>query len=149
MLMHNAIILSHDYMEDKEFNIESEADIINARDDVRNLIVENFNFSPLNRLHVLTVISELTRNIIKYANKGKMIVDTIKDSSNKKGIKLIFEDNGPGIPDIKSAMSPKKITEYHKGMGLGLIGSKRLSDEFDIKSEVGKGTTITCIKWEK
>jgi len=126
--------------------IVSESDILNARSMVREFIMDNLNFSPLDRMYALTAVSELARNIYKYAGQGKVEVYLLKGL--KKGIKIVFIDNGPGIPNIELAMKPKNVKDYSKGMGLGLTGSKHLADEFDIKSQVGKGTQITWVKWE-
>ncbi len=128
--------------------IKSEEDILKARSAVRHFIMENLKFSTLDRMHTLTAVSELTRNIYKYAKEGRMIVYLLEEGI-RKGIKLVFIDNGPGIPNIEEAMKPKPVTKYSVGMGLGLSGSKNLADEFDIKSQVGNGTTVTWIKWEK
>ncbi len=132
-----------------EVSIKSEIDIINVRLKIRKMVIENLNFSPLYRMHTLTAVSELTRNIYKYAGIGKVIASIIKTNTGKKGIKIQFIDNGPGIPNIEKAMQPKPVTQYHTGMGLGLRGSKNLADEFDIKSKIGDGTTIIWIKWER
>lgn len=132
-----------------EVSIKSETDILDARLKIREMVIENLNFPPLYRMHTLTAVSELTRNIYKYAGIGKVIANITKSNTGKKGIKIQFIDNGPGIPNIEKAMQPKPVTQYHIGMGLGLIGSRNLADEFDIKSKVGNGTTITWIKWER
>jgi serine/threonine-protein kinase RsbT len=138
-------------MTDIELNvsIKKEDDILNARHKARRFVIENMNFSPLERMYVLTTVSELARNIYKYANEGKMLTSVVQSPNGKKGIKLVFSDNGPGISDIEKAMERKSSDKYHAGMGLGLIGSKKLADEFDIKSTVGEGTVVTWIRWER
>ena len=134
-------------MEAFEIIINEEMDIINARIRIRQLLDDCEQLCKLSiRIDVLTIVSELSRNIYKYAGKGKIIVEMIKDDI-KTGIKLFFIDNGPGIPDINSAMKPKIFEKHKDGLGLGLIGSKRLSDEFSIFSVPGQGTTITVVKW--
>ncbi len=127
--------------------VSSEDDILKARRSVRNfIIVHNLSCSEIKRLHILTIVSELSRNIYKYAGKGEVLAEVIKNSGNI-GLKLQFIDNGPGIPNIEEAMKPKDLSKGHTGLGLGLIGSKRLSDEFIIETASGKGTKITSIIW--
>lgn len=132
-----------------EITIASEEHILKARTKIRMFISNHLKFSLLERMHVLTAVSELTRNIYKYAGTGKMKVSIVHSSNGKRGVKIVFEDKGPGIKDIEEAMKSKPILKYQTGMGLGLNGSKKLSDEFDIKSVVGKGTTVTWIRWER
>jgi serine/threonine-protein kinase RsbT len=132
-----------------EVTIESEEHILKARTKVRMFISKHLKFSLLERMHALTAVSELTRNIYKYAGSGKMKASILDSSNGKRGVKIIFEDEGPGIEDIEEAMKPKPIFKYQTGMGLGLSGSRKLADEFDVKSEVGKGTVITWIRWER
>lgn len=132
-----------------EISIASESHILKARTMIRSLIAEHLNFSLLERMHALTAVSELTRNIFKYAKKGQVLASITHSTDGKKGVKIVFQDNGPGIRDIKKAMTPKPVHEYQAGMGLGLSGSKQLADEFEIDSEVGKGTRIVWIRWER
>lgn len=132
-----------------EISIASENHILKARTMIRALIAEHLSFSLLERMHALTAVSELTRNIFKYAKEGKVIASIEHSAAGKKGVKIVFTDKGPGISDIKKAMTPRPINEYQAGMGLGLSGSKQLADEFSIDSQVGKGTTVTWIRWER
>ena len=138
-------------MKDRELEvtIASENHILKARTKMRSFICEYLNFSLLERMHALTAVSELTRNILKYAIEGKILASIAYSAKGKRGVNIVFKDNGPGIPDIKKAMTPKPIHEYQAGMGLGLSGSKQLADEFEIDSKAGKGTTVTWIKWER
>lgn len=92
---------------------------------------------------IAVVISELARNIILYAKEGVILITPV--FQDRKGIQIKAEDNGPGIPDVPKVLAGGYTTS--KGMGLGLSGSKRLMDEFEIKSAVGKGVQITAIKW--
>ncbi len=134
-------------MKTLEIPINGEIDIINARLQVRELLIKFENICSIStRIDILTIVSELSRNIYKYASNGKVIVELTTEEA-RIGIKMTFIDNGPGIPDIEAAMQPKAKEKYHDGLGLGLIGSKRLSDEFNIESTVGKGTKIIVIKW--
>lgn len=102
-------------------------------------------FRTIDQTRLATVASELARNVIKYAQRGRMILQPWEDARGRRGIRIIFEDTGPGIPDIGAAMSDGFTTG--RGLGKGLPGSKRLVDEFDIQSEVGKGTRVTVIRW--
>ncbi len=92
---------------------------------------------------IAVVISELARNIQNYAGLGRVILTACK--SDKPYFEIIARDTGPGIPDINKALSHGFSTS--RGMGVGLPGSKRLMDEFDIQSKVGLGTTVTAKKW--
>ena len=94
---------------------------------------------------LITAASELVRNMLRYANGGQGTLEIIMQNNNK-GVRLTFADKGPGIKDLKQAMQDGYSTG--KSLGLGLPGAKRLSNEFDIKSEAGKGTTVTIIRWK-
>lgn len=123
--------------------IRSDEDVILVRQKVRSLSTEA-GFSLLDQTRIVTAVSELARNIVVHAKEGK--VYAIKaETEERKGLKIVFEDKGPGIPDIEKALAEGFSTVG--SMGLGLIGAKRLVDEFDIKSAPGKGTTVTIIKW--
>jgi len=94
---------------------------------------------------LITAASELVRNMLRYANGGEAILEIVV-RNNVKGVRLTFVDKGPGIKDIKQAMQDGFSTG--RSLGLGLPGAKRLANEFDIKSEVGKGTTVSIIRWK-
>jgi serine/threonine-protein kinase RsbT len=126
-----------------EFPIESENDIVSARRIVRNAATElGFGLTDVTR--IVTAASELTRNIYVHAKSGAMRWRTVNNGSSV-GLELTFEDHGPGIPDVERAMEAGYSTG--NGLGMGLPGSKRLTDEMTISSEVGKGTTIVVRKW--
>ncbi len=95
---------------------------------------------------LLTAASELVRNMLKYGNGGIVQLEIVSNNNSITGVRLTFEDKGPGIVDIKLAMKDGYTTG--KSLGMGLPGAKRLSSEFYIKSAVGKGTTVTIIKWK-
>jgi serine/threonine-protein kinase RsbT len=95
---------------------------------------------------IATAISEIARNIVEYAKKGKIIISEIKDKE-KQGIQVVARDRGPGISDVERAMQDGFTTG--KGLGLGLPGTRRIMDEFEITSKAGKGTTVTIKKWLK
>lgn len=125
--------------------IRSEYDIVTARHRVRELCIA-LHFSSAEQTLVATCVSELARNIVEYAGSGEMIMGLTRNK-DEKGIVIIAEDEGPGIPDIALAMKDGYSTS--KGLGLGLPGCKRIMDEFAIVSKIGKGTTVTLKKWKK
>src|SRR2546422_357782 len=95
---------------------------------------------------VATAISELARNIVRYAVRGEVILRLI-DDNGRRGVEVVATDDGPGIPDITLAMQDGYSTSG--SLGLGLPGVRRLMDEFEITSDFGKGTTVTARKWER
>ena len=99
----------------------------------------------VNQTKLITAASELVRNMIRYAGGGTAFIEVISRGI-ENGIRVTFTDKGPGISDINSAMKDGFSTG--KSLGLGLPGAKRLVSEFDLKSEPGKGTTVTIIKWQ-
>ena len=102
-------------------------------------------FPLIDQTRLATVASELARNVVKYARRGRMIAQPTADARGRQGLRLIFEDTGPGIPDIAAAMRDGFSTG--RGLGKGLPGSRRLVDEFEIESEVGRGTRVTVVRW--
>ncbi len=125
-------------------HIHSEYEIVTARHKVRELC-SRLNFSSVDQTLIATAISELARNIVEYARSGEIILKLV-ENGNKKGIVIIARDHGPGIPNIDLAMKDGYSTS--KGLGLGLPGCKRIMDEFEITSLVGKGTAVTIKKWK-
>jgi serine/threonine-protein kinase RsbT len=123
--------------------IYSDADIIAARRMGREL-AEGVGFGGSELTVIATAISEIARNIIEYAGSGEIILRQAQQGA-RRGILVIAKDRGPGIPDIELAMQDGYSTS--KGIGLGLPGARRLMDEFDVDSAVGKGTTVTMKKW--
>jgi serine/threonine-protein kinase RsbT len=123
--------------------IQSSADIVAARQQARAL-ASRAGFSHSNLTLIATAVSEVARNIVEYANEGEVIIRLINDA-NKQGVEIIAADQGPGIADVSTAMRDGYSTG--KGLGIGLPGARRLMDEFEIASEVGKGTTVTMKKW--
>ena len=124
--------------------IEKEQDVVPYRNRVKEFAV-NIGMSLVNQTKLITAASELVRNMLKYANGGVTTIEAI-NKGRENGIRLVFEDKGPGIEDIKLAMKDGYSTG--KSLGLGLPGAKRLASEFDVKSTVGIGTTVTLIKWK-
>jgi len=127
-----------------EMHIKKEFDVVPFRNRVKEFAVR-IGMSILNQTKLITAASELVRNMLKYGGGGKIIIESI-NKNNVSGVRLTFIDNGPGIKDIKEAMKDGFSTG--KSLGLGLPGTKRLVNEFDIQSEVGKGTTVTVIRWK-
>lgn len=124
--------------------IEKEQDVVPYRNRVKEYAVK-IGMSLVNQTKLITAASELVRNMVKYAGGGVTTIEVIS-KGRENGVRLIFEDKGPGIPDIPKAMKDGFSTG--KSLGLGLPGAKRLASEFDIKSTVGEGTTVTLIKWK-
>lgn len=122
--------------------ISKEFDIVTCRKAAREKAVE-LGFGISNQTRIVTAISELTRNVFKYAGEGKMTITEVSDRSTK-GIKIVFTDNGPGLDTEKAIVSGYST---QKGSGMGLPGAQKLMDEFELQSEKGKGTTVTVIKW--
>jgi serine/threonine-protein kinase RsbT len=125
--------------------IRSDLDIVAARQKGRELAAQ-IGFSPTDLTFVATAISELARNIIAYAKQGEIVMSVIERSS-KKGIIIVSRDRGPGIQNLLDALRDGYSTSG--SLGLGLPGVKRLMDDFEIKSEAGRGTTVTVRKWQK
>jgi serine/threonine-protein kinase RsbT len=124
--------------------IEKEQDVVPYRNRVKEYAVK-IGMSLVNQTKLITAASELVRNMLKYANGGLAIIEVI-NKGRDNGIRLVFDDKGPGIADINLAMKDGFSTG--KSLGIGLPGTKRLVNDFDLKSEVGKGTTVTIIKWK-
>jgi len=123
--------------------LTSEPDVVTARRRVRELSTQ-LGFSLVDQTKVVTAASELARNTIVYGGGGQMLIETL--NGPRIGIRLTFEDKGPGIPDIELAMRDGFTTG--SGLGLGLGGSKRLVNEFDIASRVGEGTKVMITRWK-
>ena len=128
--------------------INSATDIVTARQRGRALALE-IGFNGADVTLIAAAISEVARNIVDHAKKGEIIMSPVHNSANggRQGIKIIARDEGPGIRDVAQAMQYGYSTR--KGLGVGLPGAKWLMDEFDIASEVGRGTTITMKKWRQ
>lgn len=125
--------------------ISCDDDVLVASQEGRAL-VNDLRFSSSQKVTVTIAISEVARNIIRYARKGEIVLSLVS-ADGRRGIVVIARDTGPGISDIEKAMQDGYSTG--KGLGSGLPGAKRLMDEFVIDSELGRGTTVTMKKWEK
>ena len=123
--------------------LRNSSDIVIARQKVRQSSI-GLRFSLVDQTKLVTAASELARNALDHGKGGEMTIEELANGS-KVGIRLTFEDQGPGIPNIEQALTDGFTTG--SGMGLGLGGSKRLVNEFSIESELGKGTRITVARW--
>jgi serine/threonine-protein kinase RsbT len=124
--------------------LKNSNDVVMARQKVRQWATE-LRFSLVDQTKLVTAASELARNALDHGKGGMMTMETLVNGA-KSGLRLVFEDQGPGIADIDQALKDGFTTG--NGMGLGLGGSKRLVSEFSIESEVGKGTKISVIRWK-
>ena len=124
--------------------LRGEHDIVMSRQMVRKLSQE-LKFSLVDQTKLITAASELSRNTVIYGRGGEMRWEVVSDGA-RRGIRLSFEDQGPGIPDIDKAMTDGWTSG--KGLGVGLSGSKRLVNEFSIKTVVGEGTCVTIARWK-
>jgi serine/threonine-protein kinase RsbT len=124
--------------------LEDEHDIVVARNEARRFAA-SVGFGLVEQTRLATVASELARNVVKYAKRGRMIAQPVESAAGRRGLRLIFEDTGPGIPDITAAMRDGFSTG--RGLGKGLPGAKRLVHEFEIESEVGRGTKVSIVRW--
>ena len=123
--------------------IDTEGDILTVRKKVRDASVQ-LGFNPTDVTRIVTAASELARNVFRFAGTGEMRWNAIQNG-RFNGLELCFEDKGPGIPNVEQAMERGYTTGG--GLGLGLPGTKRLMDEMEIDTAVGRGTTIVVRKW--
>jgi serine/threonine-protein kinase RsbT len=123
--------------------IAEDSDIVVARQAGRQM-ADRLGFTGSDPTLIATAISEVARNIVVYAVRGEIFIETI-EKEGRRGICVVARDDGPGIPDIEQAMRDGFSTG--RSLGLGLPGARRLMDEFEIESELGRGTTVTMRKW--
>jgi serine/threonine-protein kinase RsbT len=124
--------------------VRSAEDVVRVRQQVRSWAV-GLGFSLVEQTKIVTAASEIARNTIDYGGGGELRLESVRQSS-RRGLKLVFTDQGPGIADLQQALSDGFTTGG--GLGLGLGGSKRLCNEFDIRSAPGAGTTVTLVRWK-
>lgn len=124
--------------------VETSEDIVQVRQAVRKRAVE-LGYGLIDQTKIVTASSELARNTLDYGGGGTVLVETVQNGE-QTGIRLVFEDRGPGIPDIDRALTDGFTSG--NGMGLGLGGAKRLSDEFEITSKPGEGTRVCILRWK-
>ncbi|MFG1922875.1 anti-sigma regulatory factor [Cryptosporangium sp. NPDC048952] len=125
--------------------IASDEDVVRVRQLVRSVAVAA-KLSLIDQTKLVTAASELARNTLLYGGGGSAEVTAVRNGL-KRGVRVVFSDDGPGIADIDLAMTDGWTSGG--GLGLGLSGSRRLVDEFDLDTEVGRGTRITVAKWSR
>lgn len=126
------------------FDIRAEADVVALRQNVRRWAAD-LTFSIVDQTKLVTAASELARNAIVYGGGGSATLEMLSETV-RKGLRIVFEDNGPGIPDIELALRDGFTTGG--GLGLGLGGARRLVNEFTIDSKPGQGTRIAVTRWK-
>lgn len=124
--------------------IKKEQDVILFRNRLKEMAVR-IGMSLVNQTKLITAASELVRNMLKFADGGTVTIEIVS-IERRTGIRMVFEDKGPGIADLKLAMQDGFSTA--RSLGLGLPGAKRLVNEFNIKSVLGEGTTVTVLRWK-
>jgi serine/threonine-protein kinase RsbT len=128
----------------ERLDIRSSDDVVRARQLTRTLATEA-GLSLVDQTKIITAASELARNTLDYGGGGSVVVEVV-DGVGRRGVRLTFEDKGPGIPDVDAALKDGFTTG--RGMGLGLGGARRLSNEFSIASKPGEGTKIVIARWK-
>lgn len=118
-------------------------DVVRVRQAVRAIAIDA-GFRLVDQTKIVTAASELGRNTLDYGGGGEVVVELLEDGA-RHGVRLTFRDEGPGIPDVSLALTDGYTTG--NGLGLGLSGARRLSDEFKLETKVGEGTTVTIARW--
>jgi len=131
-------------LRDEVVPIQSSEDIVRVRQKVREWAIQS-GFSLVDQTKIVTAASELARNALQYGNGGEARLEALNDGA-RRGVRLTFEDQGPGIPDMQLALRDGYSTGG--GLGLGLSGARRLSNEFALDSEPGRGTRVTITRWK-
>ena len=129
-----------------ELPIQSGDDVVRVRQMVRNAAADN-GLSLVDQTKLVTAASELARNTLVHGGGGAARVEVVKSANGRAGVKLYFTDEGPGITDIGLALTDGWTTGT--GLGLGLSGTRRLVDEFELTSKPGGGTSVTVVKWSR
>lgn len=124
--------------------IRTESDVVTVRKAVREWSIE-CRFGLVDQTKFVTASSELARNTLTYGCGGTVLLEKLSEGM-REGLRLVFEDHGPGIPDLELALTDGYTTGH--GMGMGLSGAKRLSNEFEITTKVGEGTKVTIVRWK-
>lgn len=129
---------------DDTMPVHSSEDVVRVRQEVRTRAIA-IGFSLVDQTKIVTAASEIARNTLDYGGGGTLRIETLRNGV-RRGLRLIFTDRGPGIADIKLALTDGYSSGT--GLGLGLSGAKRLSTEFDIQSRAGEGTIVTLARWK-
>jgi RNA polymerase sigma factor (sigma-70 family) len=124
--------------------VRTDADVVAARQAARE-VATRLEFSTTDVTLIATAVSEIARNIVRFADSGEVVVTELHEP--RTGISIVARDAGPGIPDVDQALQDGYST--YRGLGLGLPGARRLMDEFAVVSETGRGTTVTMTKWRR
>lgn len=124
--------------------VRTPEDVVRVRRGVRTHAID-IGFSLVDQTKIVTAASEIARNTLDYGGGGSLRLEVVRHGL-RRGLKLVFADQGPGIPDVERALTAGYSTG--KGLGLGLNGARRLSNEFDIKSAPGEGTIVTLVRWK-
>jgi serine/threonine-protein kinase RsbT len=125
--------------------VRSGEDVVKVRQAVRSVAMD-LGFSLVDQTKVITAASELARNTLTYGGGGEVRIERLMEGPKRAGVRLTFEDRGPGIPNIELALTDGYTTGT--GLGLGLNGARKLSHEFDIWSQPGLGTRVTITRWK-
>jgi RNA polymerase sigma factor (sigma-70 family) len=131
--------------DDTRVPVAQDSDVVLARQKGRE-VAAAAGFRGTDLTLIATAISEIARNIVKFATRGEFVFSVLTDDG-RTGLQIVARDSGPGIPDVPRALQDGYST--YRGLGLGLPGARRLMDEFDVASEVGEGTTVTMTKWRR
>lgn len=129
----------------EELPIAGDDDVVRVRQLVRTY-AQQVKLSLVDQTKLVTATSELARNTLTYGGGGRARIETVNDG-RRAGIRASFLDEGPGIPDLEQALTDGWTSG--KGLGLGLSGARRLVDEFELDTEVGRGTNVTVVKWAR
>ena len=131
-------------VKDETLSIRSSEDVVRVRQVAREWALAQ-GLSLVDQTKIVTAASELARNTLDHGRGGTVKIEALSKDA-RKGLRLVFEDQGPGIPDIELALKDGYTTGG--GLGLGLSGAKRLSNEFEIFSRVGEGTRVSITRWK-
>lgn len=129
---------------EEQYAVRSDADVVMARQAVRKAAT-SLGFSLVDQTKIVTAASELARNTVIYGGGGAMRLEIVQEGL-RRGLRLVFEDQGPGIPDIELALKDGYTTG--SGLGMGLSGTRRLVNDFEIESQPGVGTRVTIVRWK-
>lgn len=129
-----------------ELPIRSGDDVVRVRQHVRTAAADS-GLSLVDQTKVVTAASELARNTLVHGGGGTARVELVKADNGRKGVRIGFTDDGPGIPDVSKALTDGWTTG--NGLGLGLSGARRLVDEFELTSQPGSGTNVVVVKWSR
>lgn len=129
----------------EELTVRADADVVRVRQAVRS-VAQTARLSLVDQTKLVTAASELARNTLVHGGGGTAVVESVV-TGRRTGVRVLFADTGPGIPDVALALSDGYSTG--DGLGLGLSGSRRLVDSFELESAPGQGTRVTIVKWAR